>query len=691
VDGTPLGSEPRVGDAIRFDASASDDSDGEIVEYAWDWEGEGTYEAQGRDPVATTTFPAAGVHRVTLRVMDNGGATATVSQDVGVDERRGPVAAFGFEPTAPSILDTVQLADASAEGDRPIVSWEWAFGDGGVSTDRNPTYRYATKESFTVTLTVTDDEGRVSSSTGIVTVVNLLPVAVLTAGADEARAGQAVAFDASMSVDADGEIAEYAWDWDADGEADETTVSSRVEHIFEVAGVSSVSVAVTDEDGGAATAKVEITVTETPVAVKPHDVWAVAVGISAYVEVPDLAYARADAEEFARWLTRTGVPVDHVTTLFDGDATLTRVRAALGWLRRMAEPDDLVFFYFAGHGYQAPDDNGDEADGADEFLVLADTVEDAKEETALRDDEFGRFLDQIRSQHVVVVFDSCFSGGEGRSLSGGTRPLPGVTDLFNDFSLEGRLVLAAAAENQESQEDALLGHGVFTYFLLQGLEGKADADGDCQVTVDEIYTYVTDQVSRFAREALGKEQDPEIRGRGTLGIVVAQLNQPPRAAFSVKPTALTLSVSARFSDASSDDRGVVSWSWEFGDGGTATEREPAHLYTVAGTYIVRLSIVDTDGAGGTVEQTIEVGPPGTVKIVSGDQVILSLGSKHGVVTGNVFDIVRMTQSSTGEEFRETKARVEVVEILAADRARAVVVTQEDTIQVSDFVMPAAGR
>jgi hypothetical protein len=51
----------------------------------------------------------------------------------------------------------------------------------------------------------------------------------------------------------------------------------------------------------------------------------------------------------------------------------------------------------------------------------------------------------------------------------------------------------------------------------------------------------------------------------------------------------------------------------------------------------------------------------------------------------------MTQSSTGEEFRETKARVEVVEILAADRARAVVVTQEDTIQVSDFVMPAAGR
>ena len=91
---------------------------------------------------------------MTLRVTDDVGAEDTVAQTVMIRAHQPPVAAFGFAPSSPSILDPVQFTDASTDEDGGIGAWLWAFGDGSTSTQQHPTHQYAAKGSFTVVLTV---------------------------------------------------------------------------------------------------------------------------------------------------------------------------------------------------------------------------------------------------------------------------------------------------------------------------------------------------------------------------------------------------------------------------------------------------------------------------------------------------------------------------------------------------------
>jgi uncharacterized caspase-like protein len=84
---------------------------------------------------------------------------------------------------------------------------------------------------------------------------------------------------------------------------------------------------------------------------------------------------------------------------------------------------------------------------------------------------------------------------------------------------KGRVVLTASRASEVSEEREDLRHGVFTYYLLEGLRGKADVDGDGIVTVDEAYAYVSGRVP----EATGQGQHPvkkgEVEGQLVLGRV----------------------------------------------------------------------------------------------------------------------------------------------------------------------------
>ena len=81
-----------------------------------------------------------------------------------------PQADFEFSPAEPSTLDTVVFRDLSSDPDGEIVRWEWDFGDGTTSAERNPTHRYARDGVYTVNLTVTDDEGATASIAKEITV-----------------------------------------------------------------------------------------------------------------------------------------------------------------------------------------------------------------------------------------------------------------------------------------------------------------------------------------------------------------------------------------------------------------------------------------------------------------------------------------------------------------------------------------
>jgi len=470
-----------------------------------------------------------------------------------------------------------------------------------------------------------------------------------------------------LSLDVDGRI--VAWEWSfGDGH---TSREVAPVHRYEEAARYDVRLTVTDDDGLDDTHRETLDVALVPEVTPVSAVWVLAIGLSDYDSVPDLQFGRDDALSVAAWALRENVPADHIRLLTDnGDAsalpipveakraTLLNVREALGWLRRVSSSDDLVLIFFSGHGYQGLDDGSDERDGVDEFFVLADTIEGAIDDTALRDDEFGRFLDRLDSRHVLVFFDGCHSGGLARSLPSGQRPVGDVADIFRDFNLDGRLIFSAATETQEAFESAALGHGVFTYFVLQGLAGGADLNGDRRITAWELYEFLLAEVPAFVKRERGVEQIPQIVGEGDVRVLVSRRPDDVTPSFSYWPTVPFAGGPVRFYDETVEDHAVLTWS--FGDGSTSSDSAPTHVYEAEGTYDVFLS-VRRDPAGPPVDVVlaIAVGPPGRVIDQIEEGWIISLGERNGLEPGD-----RLLALDDAAE--PTDVVLEVIEVLGSD-------------------------
>ncbi len=146
-----------------FDASASSDPDGTVVAYAWDF-GDGT---SGTGKTATHAFAKPGNYIVKLTVTDNEGATAVGSLVVTVPGNLSPTARFAVAVDDMSVsLD----ATGSTDADGSVQRYEWDFGDGMADAGASAVHRYAALGSYTVTLTVTDDDGATATAAHTVVV-----------------------------------------------------------------------------------------------------------------------------------------------------------------------------------------------------------------------------------------------------------------------------------------------------------------------------------------------------------------------------------------------------------------------------------------------------------------------------------------------------------------------------------------
>lgn len=145
----------------------SSDSDGSITVWAWDFGDSNTSTAQNPNHIYAT----ANTYTVTLTVTDNDGVTATNSQSITVIEPAGNLA-----PTADFTFSTAGLTasftDTSWDSDGVISSWFWEFGDGATSTSQSPSHAYTSADTYTVTLTVTDDNGASDTTSQSVTVTD---------------------------------------------------------------------------------------------------------------------------------------------------------------------------------------------------------------------------------------------------------------------------------------------------------------------------------------------------------------------------------------------------------------------------------------------------------------------------------------------------------------------------------------
>jgi uncharacterized caspase-like protein len=261
-----------------------------------------------------------------------------------------------------------------------------------------------------------------------------------------------------------------------------------------------------------------------------HDTWAVIIGVGRYqsTDIPSLRYTVADADSLYQVLVGPGgFRKEHVLLITDKTEktpTLRNIKWALGtFLARSAKKDDTVVIFFAGHGAPEIDQRGVERDGLAKYLIPSDADPDDLYSTALPMDEMQTIFGRVEAERMVVFLDACYSGAAGgRTFSSKKTRAANLDDQFLErlTRSKGRAIITASRPSEVSIELPELGHGIFTYYLVQGLKGAADLNKDGIVTVQELYEYVEQQVSAKSR-SVGGNQHPVMKGEmeGALPLV----------------------------------------------------------------------------------------------------------------------------------------------------------------------------
>ena len=211
---------PKVNQTVQFSAYDSHDPDGAIVSYFWDYGDGSTENLTGI--TATHNYTIGGSYLVNLTVTDNDGLSGSFARELLIG--RPPIVSFTFSPTEIQPLDEVLFnASESHAINGSIVSYFWDFGDDTnetVSTS-NVTHVFVTKQAFTVTLTIYDNDGLHNTTSSTVLVGNR-PVALFTYSPDMPLQDEVVTFDASLSRignpgDPSSYIALMVWDFTNSG------------------------------------------------------------------------------------------------------------------------------------------------------------------------------------------------------------------------------------------------------------------------------------------------------------------------------------------------------------------------------------------------------------------------------------------------------------------------------------------
>lgn len=259
------------------------------------------------------------------------------------------------------------------------------------------------------------------------------------------------------------------------------------------------------------------------------DLWAVIVGVNRYEDpaIRPLRFSVADAEEIYSIISdRRRMPYRNVYVMIytdetDKKPTRTNIFIGLTLARKQAKPQDTFLFFFSGHGI--------EEEGMS-YLLPCDANTEALAYTAISLQDLSRELSLMKAKRQVVILDACHSGGP--LITKGVEATPRIaTNLIS--SAEGRVVLSSSKADEVSYEYPEKGNGVFTYFLAEGLRGKADANMDGFVTVTEAYNYVLTEVRKWGLKT-GHVQTPTMEVKSA-GVIVLTLNPDITAAIPSPP------------------------------------------------------------------------------------------------------------------------------------------------------------
>ena len=230
------------------------------------------------------------------------------------------------------------------------------------------------------------------------------------------------------------------------------------------------------------------------------------IGIDRYADnkIDWLSGAVRDAQAVHALFADTLTGESHVL-LTDEQATLPEIRRALARLSSEFSPDDIVVIYYAGHGSETHE------------IICYDTAVADIPGTSLPLAELGEALSSIPGRTVFCALDCCFSGGLGSRVFATGLKERGLTaappsEILKKFTGKGRLVLTASADDEPALESARHGHGLFTFRLVEALQGVADVVANDQLDLQKVVHYVAQRVMADAAQ-MGRQQTPTLRGQ----------------------------------------------------------------------------------------------------------------------------------------------------------------------------------
>jgi len=222
---------------------------------------------------------------------------------------------------------------------------------------------------------------------------------------------------------------------------------------------------------------------------KDGGVWAVVVGIDDYPgDDADLRAAVADARDVDSALAAYGVPANHRLMLLDKQATADNIRGGLAWMASRASADSTAVFFYSGHVRQVSGDADRDGEVIDEAIVAADGDN-------VFDGQVAEILRGMDARSAWIGVAACYGSG------------------FDDALAPGRILTAAAGENDVAYENSSLGHSYMVEYMVRRamLQGKAPA------SVQDAFAWARTQIARDYPNrqpaVLDRSRGPVVLGR----------------------------------------------------------------------------------------------------------------------------------------------------------------------------------
>lgn len=240
-------------------------------------------------------------------------------------------------------------------------------------------------------------------------------------------------------------------------------------------------------------------------AIKNPNAFGIIFGIENYKNVKSpVTYAENDAKIVKEYFVKTlGIPEEQIYFRTNDNVTSAEFRKVFeGWLQKRVDTLSEVYVYYAGHGAPSKD--------ASAYLIPYDGDPDYAEQTGYSLDKLYEKLGQLKAKRSIIFLDACFSGQsrEQKMLLADARSI-GIKP--KDASSNEKLtIFSASSSDQVSSGWPEKNHGLFTYYLLKGLQGDADENKDSKISVDELGKFVNAKVSKQAG-FLNREQSPQIK------------------------------------------------------------------------------------------------------------------------------------------------------------------------------------